>query len=782
MHSTKTQLEDQTNLKKLTFSAGLAPRRSWLAPLVIAGVVFLVVWAFGLWRGPLLLDIGGDDRQDQIYLTTGEGGFFAPEKQQGTDFPAGYDASYRWTGRIAYIDVPWPLDSLPLKATLRATAPRPDRAPDQPGTTLKISGVLGNNSTGLGEYPVSGRYNGDELTFKIPAHLKPALDPLKLRFESSETYQPGKGDIRNLSALFFSLKLEPDYAGFGLKGWLASLLRPALFALLTLCAWGLAGFLFGNFRRHYWRLGLEIVSGVLLVASLLWWPLAAETLYLPWLLILALLWLLLELAGRFALAAPSLPAAFVYSATLLPLLPVMQFIAGRMEFNTINPGAISIVIYGVALLVSLGFYFGARRHFSLVFMAAFLAASGLIFGYSHVRVYVENLYRGGDFRNYYIGLLDLEQFKQPLYDLKDIAQNPGRAIRMPPAFALLFWPVARIAGRNIDLAIFTWRTANELLLIPTLLIFLKLFGNLKPGLKMWPAIVFLVLNFGQLAETTAYGQQNYVLLFTLALTGLFVRQKRDVLAGLVLSAPIWVKLLPAISGAFFLSKRHWRGLVGLAVGALIVNGLTVMVVGWDTVWFYFTRVLWGVNEPELGITNQSWWGFLGRLGVTEVIGDFQQAYPRQLTLLGYLGAIIGLGLTLLVLWRAREGDWLVEQLMLGALALLALWMPPFSWMHYIVPGLVAIVALLAMLSRNQSSRSTLVVFAIAYCLLAYGGRQEFFFGEAVGLNRLGSSYRFLATFALWALNLWLLWSNPSSKAEQLPEKEKEVTQLNFRSG
>ncbi|NWJ94606.1 MAG: DUF2029 domain-containing protein [Chloroflexi bacterium] len=733
-------------------------------PFLVGGVILVLAWLIGLGRDSFLIDFGADNRLDLVYIQTEEGGFFNPEKQQGeTPFP-NYDNNYRWTGRISYINLPWPLDATPLKATLRATAPRPDRSPDESGTTLTISGLLNNSSIDLGKYPLTGLYDGTELTFRLPGHLRPTLERFRLRFESSETWQPSKSDTRNLSALFFSLKLEPDYVAFGWQDWLASWVQPGLLALLTFTTWGLAG-LFTS--RQGWRLALEIMAGLLLLISLFGWPQAAEPFYTPWALILLAAWGLLWLAGRFADQAPCLPAPFVYAATLLPGLPLAQLIFGRLELTSLSNGSVSIALYFGALLVSLVGYLWLRHKFELIFSGAFLLAAALIFIYTHWQVYAFNLYRGADFRNYYLALLDLEQYHTPLYSLEEMATLPGQAVRSAPIFAVLFWPLARLFGRDINMALLFWRVSNELLLLPTLLIFGQVFGRFRAGLKLWPAMLFLVLSFGQLAETAAYGQQNFMLLFGLALLALWVKQHRDTLGGMALSLPIWVKLLPGISVAFFLIERRWRGLVGLVLGALLVNVLTVAVVGWDNVWFYFSKAMWSVNEPELGISNQSWWGFIGRLGVHEVKGDFVGGYPTHLAPLGYLGALLGVGLTLLILWRARGGDWLHDQLKLGALALVGLWVPPFSWMHYIVLGLVAIMALLVVLSREGTPRSHLIIFALAYVLLAYGGLQEFFFTQAAGLALLGSSYRFLATFALWVLSLWLLWQ-PSYKSLVAP--------------
>jgi hypothetical protein len=476
-------------------------------------------------------------------------------------------------------------------------------------------------------------------------------------------------------------------------------------------------------------------------------------------------------------------------------MPLAQWVAGRMDFKSINPGLVALVVYFGALLVSSGVYLVARPRFEIALLWAFLAASALLFIYSQWRLFDINLYRGGDFRNYYQALLNTEETHAPLYDLKDMAENAGSAIRNPPGFAVMYWPFVRLAGHDTNLAIFLWRIFNELILIPTLWLLVRLFGRGRSGLKIWPFVVFAVLNFGQIAESVGYGQHNTIMLFGLVLTGWMVSKVKgqrskvkgsgvnsfdfrpstfpqsgtgnlrlstlvsyDTLAGLALSLPVWVKLLPAVSGAFFVLERRWRGLIGLVAGAVIFNLLTIAIVGWDNVWFYFTKALWSVNEPELGISNQSWWGFMGRLFVPEVKDDFiKGSFPAAITPLCYLGVMLALGLTLAGVWRARNGDWLSQQLKLGALALVALWVPPFSWMHYIVPALVAIAALAAALGDKNTPRPAVIVLALAYVLLAYGGRSDFFFVEAVGLNRLGSSYRFLATFALWALNLWLLW-------------------------
>jgi len=719
-------------------------------------------------RPAFVIDFGADDRIDQLYFQVDNDGFYNPEKRPGED------STYRWIGKEAVLRLPWTLESIPLKATLLATAPRPDRAPDKIGTTLNVYSLNGTNTARIGAYELIGLFEGSKLIFQIPANLIPDFEKPRLRFETLEAYQPGKGDTRQLSAIMLNLTFQPDYAAFGWKDWLGLCVRPLLLAIITLSVWAIAG-LFT--RRNAIRLALEAGASATLVASLLFWQEGAEPFYASWAALLPLAWLLLWLSGKFAAAAPCLPAPLLYAATLLAGMPWAQLLFGRMPWDLQNSNTLSFIAYNAALLLSLGVYLLARSRFEKVFMWTFLGVAAALYVYTHWYVFDQNLYRGADFRNYYRALLDAQDGQRALYLIDEMGAAPGRAIRSSPAFALFYEPLVWLFGRDIPSAIFWWRLANELLLLPTVLILMKIFNAFVPGKKMWATVLFLTLGFGQFAETIAYGQQNNLILFGLALTALWVKQKRDTLAGFALSIPVLVKLLPAVSGVFFLIERRWRGFLGLAVGAALVNALTIPVVGWDNWWFYFTRAMWNVNAPELGITNQSFWGFMGRVVAPEVHGDFTTPYPAGLAPIGYLVSVFAFALTMLVVWRARGGNELSHQLMLGALTVVALWTSPFSWMHYIVPGLVAFVALAAALSKTTESRTRLMLFGLVYAVLAYGGHNEFFFTDAVGLEKLGSSYRFFATFGLWALNLWALWKLPSetksassvaSKAVALP--------------
>lgn len=719
-----------------------------LKAVPLTGLIMALAWALALLNTPFVIDFGGDNRLDLVYLGNG---FYAPEKRP-TDHQ-NTENSYRWMAKSATLELPWTLTLLPRKLSLVASAPRPARSPDRVGATLTVSYQLDGVTTAIGQFPINGMAEGSVITFNLPAQLAPRTNPLLLKFDADGTFQPGKGDTRNLAAIVYSFKLEPDYATYGFKGWAASLILPLLLGLMSLAIRAWTRFFT---RNPLWINGMHVIAGAMLLASLLFWREAAEPGYAPWTFVAWVGCLALYAANKFVVRAPSLPAAFIYAACFLPVLPLAQFSFNRLSLSDLNSDSVIMVSQLAAFGISLVAYTrkGSEKYFAGLFAWAFAIAAILSFIYLHGQVFLNDTYRGPDFRSYYTRQVQAEQGLTPLYDLRDIAKYPGSAVRQPPAYVILFWLPVRLFGQDAYTALLFWRIVNELILIPILLILGKLFG-LKRG--MLPAILFLVLSFRQLAENVALGQPNYILLLCLSLTALLLKQGREGWAGSVLAYPIWLKLLPVFSGAYFLLEKRWRGLLGLIAGSVVVNVLTGLVIGWDNLWFYFTRALWSVNEPEIGLVNHSFWGFAGRLAVNEVDGSFSgQPFPRELVIFCYLFAALAFGLSLWIIWRAPAKDWLVQQLKFGTLLLMALLIAPFNWKQYAIMSLVVIVALVVMLGRRNAAKWQLAVFAVAYGLLASDQNVQFFPDRAYGLARIASSTFFYALFALWLLCLVLV--------------------------
>lgn len=642
---------------------------------------------------------------------------------------------------------------------------------------MKASGKLEWDDQELGQVAVNGLYQGNYYEFDLPVHLRPNLANFVLSFELNNTFRPGSGDGRDLGAIFFNLRLEPNYPEFGWRGWLASLARPGLLALMAFCCWGLAR---GLLNHKNWALGIEAIAGIILLLSIIYWPQAAEPLYAAWGFILPIAWLLLSLAEVFRRQAPHLPAPFVYTATLFPLLPLAQFSFGHLDLYSLNPGSVLVAAYIGALFLVGANYISNLTHperFEQTFQRSMLGAAAISFGYSHFSVFQLNTYRGVDFRFYYDSFIGFERGDTTLYNLGELASITRQA-PLPPTFSLTLWPLARLFGPDTGFALFAWRIGSELLLILCLLILVRVFGGEQQGSKMTPAVWFLVLNFGPIAESLGLGQWNIFVLLALSLMARWVQTRQEGLAGLALAGAAGLRLSLLISTLYFGFqsglKKSWKGLAGTLLGCAGLFGLSGLVAGFGQWSFYLGNLAFAVNPALVDISNQSLWGFWGRLAVPQVLSNFKGDLPDWVTWVSLASVMALVAVASFVLWQRRSnGDNVDRQLKLGALVWLAALVPIYVWSHQAAPALVAALALLLGLSRpgSQISRWQLSLFALAYAVLAYGDRYSFFSNEAVGLARLGASYRFIATLALLALSLWLLWLGKTPEVSSTTLKE-----------
>ena len=751
-------------------------------PLLLALLVFGLAWLIGLLRGPLLITMGDDERLDLLYLETGQGGFYQPESRLasgGSEPGRQSKTTYRWAGKTSYINLPWPTEAVPLKATLHLSAPRPNRAPDQGGTNFKVSGLLEWDKLDLGQFDLSGLYEGSDYIFKVPVHLRPNLARLALKFEASDLYPfEASRDPRALSVIFFSLKLEPDYAEFGWRGWLATLARPGLLAIITLACWGLASL---ALQKNRLALLLEAGVGLTLLLSMLFWSLAAEPFYAPWAFILPLGWLLVGLAGLFCRRAARLPAPFVFTATIFPIVPLAQFAFGRLDLYSVNPSSVIIGLYSGALLYSAAFYFYSNNNvaastnpFEQAFERAILFASLASYVYTHFSIWQLDFYKGSDFKFYY----QLIQSGSAAYARQAMAEP------VPPTMAILLEPLTALLGNEVGLALIIWRVFNEVLLLLVLLGLVKIFGGVRQGQNYTPAIIFLVLNFGQVAETIGYGQYNIMVLLALVILIWSIKQPHPTLSGVSLALAFSLKpyliLLAPFLVFVYRSKKLTENPFALAtndnsgkgsqkysqfLGGFGAALVLITLILWLTNWLavlpnYFFRLAAQFAEPPPGVANQGWWAFLIRLTLPQSIPD---DLPRWLALIGYAGILGAVTLTFYTLRHSRSfQNFELTQLKAGSLIFLSLLIAPLVEMPASTAALVGLVALLISFSQGakEISAGQLLLFALAYAILAYGSRYDFFDDTVVGLARPGSSYRFLALAGLWLLALWQLRKQP----------------------
>jgi hypothetical protein len=230
----------------------------------------------------------------------------------------------------------------------------------------------------------------------------------------------------------------------------------------------------------------------------------------------------------------------------------------------------------------------------------------------------------------------------------------------------------------------------------------------------------------------------------------------------------------AIVAIFPAIERRWWNFIGLVAGGGVTIILCTITVGWGNLWRYLTDIIYLLPPSTRDVSNQSVFGFLGRLSVAEISPTNKAALAVWVIILGYMFSYLVIGLTVTILWRVRGSllDDNLQLLRLGTLILASFIIFPNARFSQFAPALLGILSLMKLFGPRRAPRWQLSLFGICYATLSYGGSSSFFSDEIVGLSRLGSSYRFMVMLILWLLCLFLLWKRRTERPKLLADMVK----------
>src|SRR5262249_15732212 len=109
------------------------------------------------------------------------------------------------------------------------------------------------------------------------------------------------------------------------------------------------------------------------------------------------------------------------------------------------------------------------------------------------------------------------------------------------------------------------------------------------------------------------GQLNFVLLMLLTLAWAADRRGRPVSPGAAVGAAAAIKLFPVFIALYFLGRRDWRALGGVALGGGVLMGIAAIALGVDTIGTYFRAVVPQANEWRSAWINASLPGLWSKL-------------------------------------------------------------------------------------------------------------------------------------------------------------------------
>ncbi len=199
-----------------------------------------------------------------------------------------------------------------------------------------------------------------------------------------------------------------------------------------------------------------------------------------------------------------------------------------------------------------------------------------------------------DFPNYYTAALSMRE-RKPLrcfYDWTWFARQmeyagaAGQLGAHTPQTPLTMLPMVALAGLPLQEAKRVWIVLNLMLLAGVVYLL-----SLSTAVA-WEHIALLALfGFSSLATNFIYGQYYVFLLFLVTLCFYFLYRCRDTAGGLVSGLAFALKLYTGPLLLYFVAKRKWASLAGMAIASACAAATAVAVFGWADVQFYLMRVL-----------------------------------------------------------------------------------------------------------------------------------------------------------------------------------------------
>jgi alpha-1,2-mannosyltransferase len=143
----------------------------------------------------------------------------------------------------------------------------------------------------------------------------------------------------------------------------------------------------------------------------------------------------------------------------------------------------------------------------------------------------------------------------------------------PPLLAILLEPLTLVPCAT---AFYAWGAVNAILVAGTLYLIARIWP-MSAG--MYALLCAATLLAFPVVQGMWYGQVHLLVLFGLVLALWRLQEGDQVGAGVVLALIALVQVIPGLFAVYFVVRREWRVVVGIAAGGLAAVALTFFVVG-----------------------------------------------------------------------------------------------------------------------------------------------------------------------------------------------------------
>lgn len=347
----------------------------------------------------------------------------------------------------------------------------------------------------------------------------------------------------------------------------------------------------------------------------------------------------------------------------------------------------------------------------------------------------------------------------------------------PPLLSQLLMPV--VALFDYAVASNLWLSSNIALLVITLVLLAR---HIPPHWLKWLWLFPLV--FIPVWQALYIGQVTIILLALLTAIWAALHENHSLLAGILLAFAAWIKVFPALLIVYFLWKRNWRLLLGVALGGVALLMFQLMISG-PELFIDFTSVLFSLakdGQPELTYENLSVFAFVSRLFQpnVHVIPLIVSEDLFQIMRVVMSGSLIGTVAYTLVQSGRRttysKADIWRQDMEYGLVLLTILLIGTTLW----ISGLPAIllIGLLALQSqRHTHLKRVKVVWWMAFALILASQPLIVLVNvTGITLGALPLSVGFFGLMLLWGLMVYLLIADPVAvTTQELPAQKVTVS-------
>jgi len=282
----------------------------------------------------------------------------------------------------------------------------------------------------------------------------------------------------------------------------------------------------------------------------------------------------------------------------------------------------------------------------------------------------------------------------------------------PPFLVSMAW----VRPLSLGTAYRAWYWLDSLFLLATLLALIRW----RPGPASIATGALLLASFTPLINNHVMGQANLPVVALVAGGLLADRRGFAWLAGVLVGVACMLKMSPGLLVAWWLFRRQWKPAAAACVTALVLTLVSLPLVGLDGQARFYLDVLPGLGEGDYnGLTVE-----IGMFGNHSIPNFFAQLWPGGKTSLS-TAARIGGGLTSLALvagtfwWTRAPRDDLDHLAAAGALVVLMLVIPVYTYEHHVVFAVIPWVAVACAIWEGRLHKAWLAALAPAYVVAAW---------------------------------------------------------------